>query len=248
MQIRLLESGYKNNEQFYQNFLTGTLEEHDEYFSGETVEIDQAGDFPIYMGSGTDEFRKQQFMQAFQVIARDYLKTSRDIHMEEIFWHSLLCTQKRDYILEQYPSVKDSISEFNNIVIKKFDWENYIYKCVLGAQYITDNFEDEEEINRHYNLIFHNLDIYNYILKYVIFRNDRFVINILEILDEEGLSDIAKAKIKDRPDLGKDERYGRRVIFEFNKSYPIVMAPMLEKEELKEYFLRYLREYYKGEL
>lgn len=246
MQVRLLAEGYKNNEQFYLDFLNGTIVEKEEYFSGKTVELDHAGDFPVYMGSGTIEFRRQQFLQAFEVIARDYLHTPREVHLEEIFWHSLLCTVKREYILDQYPSVKESINEFNNIVLKKFDWENYIYKCVLGAQYVTDNFTDEEEIKYHYNLIFDNLDIYNYILKYSIFRNDKFLLNILEIIDEEGLSDIAKSKITNRPDLGKDERYGRRVIFEFNKSYPVVMAPMLEKEELREYFLEYLSLYYIG--
>lgn len=42
-----------------------------------------------------------------------------------------------------------------------------------------------------------------------------------------------KLKIKDRPDLGNDERYGRRVIFELNKNYPVVMAPFLEVDDLR---------------
>ena len=54
---------------------------------------------------------------------------------------------------------------------------------------------------------------------------------------------VVKAIIKNRPDLVKDERYGRRVIFELNKAYPIVMSPMLEKERLKEYFLKYLSDF-----
>ena len=49
---------------------------------------------------------------------------------------------------------------------------------------------------------------------------------------------------KDRPDLGKDERYGRRVLFEFNKAYPVVMSPMLSKYELEELFMEYLGYYY----
>ncbi|GGE54719.1 hypothetical protein [Priestia taiwanensis] len=53
-----------------------------------------------------------------------------------------------------------------------------------------------------------------------------------------------KAKITNRDDLGKDERIGRRVIFEFNKSYPIIMSLMLEKEDLKELFVQYLGYYY----
>ena len=53
-----------------------------------------------------------------------------------------------------------------------------------------------------------------------------------------------KAKIKGRGDLGKDERVGRRVIYEFNKSYPIIMSPMMDKDEFKEVFLEYLSYYY----
>lgn len=53
-----------------------------------------------------------------------------------------------------------------------------------------------------------------------------------------------KAKIKGRDDLEKDTMVGRRVIFEFNKSYPVIMSPMLDKEALKEPFLEYLNYYY----
>ena len=86
--------------------------------------------------------------------------------------------------------------------------------------------------------------MYNYIIKYEIFRNEKFLLNILDIIDELDLAKVMKAKIKDRPDLGKDERVGRRVIFEFNKSYPVVLSPMLDKESLKEPFLEYLSYYY----
>ena len=86
--------------------------------------------------------------------------------------------------------------------------------------------------------------MYNYIIKYEIFRNDKFLLNILDIIDELDLAKVMKAKIKDRPDLGKDERYGRRVLFEFNKAYPVVMSPMLEKDELEVLFMEYLGYYY----
>lgn len=109
------------------------------------------------------------------------------------------------------------MKDFPNIMVKKFDWENYIYKCVLGAQYVKDNTTCDEDRNRYYDLIIENLDVYNYIIKYEIFRNDRFLINVMDIIDHRGLAKVLKAKIKDRPDLGKDERYGRRVLFEFNK-------------------------------
>ena len=75
-------------------------------------------------------------------------------------------------------------------------------------------------------------------------RTFLFIINVLDIIDDSGIAKVLKAKIKDRPDLGKDERYGRRVLFEFNKAYPVVMSPMLEKDELEELFMEYLGYYY----
>lgn len=246
IEIRLLKKGYKNNEQFYKEFLEDTLKNKDEYFSGEVVYIDEAPDFPVYMGKGSEEEKKELFLQAFDIISKHYLNTDRDIHFDEVFWHSLLCVYKRGYLLEQYPQLKEGINHFNNIVTKDFDWESYIYRCVLGAQYINDNISDEDERKRYYELIIDNLDLYNYIIKYEIFRNDKFLLNILTITDDLDLSKILKAKIKGRDDLGKDERVGRRVIFEFNKSYPIIMSPMMEKEELQEIFLKYLSYYYDG--
>lgn len=82
--------------------------------------------------------------------------------------------------------------------------------------------------------------IYIYIIKYEIFR---FLINVLDIINDNNLSQVLKKKIVGRDDLGKDERVGRRVIFEFNKSYPEVLSPMLEKEELAGLFMENLGKY-----
>ena len=196
------------------------------------------------MGKASEEEKLGLFKQAFEAMANCYLDTDRDIHMNEMFWYSLLCVYKRDFLLREYPQISESMKDFQNIVVKKFDWENYIYKCVLGAQYVKDNTTCDEDRNRYYDLIVENLDVYNYIIKYEIFRNEKFLINVMDIIDDRGLAKVLKAKIKNRPDLGKDERYGRRVLFEFNKAYPIVMSPMLEKDELEGLFMEYLGYYY----
>lgn len=196
------------------------------------------------MGKGSEEEKAVLFKNAFEVMANCYLDTDRDIHMNEMFWYSLLCVHKRDFLLREYPQIGESMKDLQNIVVKKFDWENYIYKCVLGAQYVEDNTDCDDDRDRYYNLIVENLDVYNYMIKYEVFKNDKFIINVLDIIDDRGLTKVLKAKIKDRPDLGKDERYGRRVLFEFNKAYPIVMSPMLEKYELEEFFVEYLGDYY----
>lgn len=244
MQIRLLKKGYMNNKEFYQDFLDGKIAENEEYFDKGTVSIDSAPDFPIYLGKlhgKSEEYKRGLWHEAFDTITKYYLDIDREFHLEGLFWDSLLCVHKRDFLLETYPEIKESMENFKNIVIKKFDWENYIYKLVLGAEYIKDNVEEDRE--KYYDAIINNLDVYNYIIKYEIFRNDKFLLNILDIIEDNDLSTVMKAKIKGRDDLGKDERVGRRVIFEFNKSYPVIMSPMLEKEELEELFFRYLGYY-----
>src|SRR5699024_5205116 len=121
-----------------------------------------------------------------------------------------------------YPQVNKGFNHFRNVVTKSFDWENYIYKCFIGAQYIDDHIRDEKEKIHYYEMIIDNLDLYNYIIKHEISRNSKLLINVLDIIDELKLSSLLKANIKGREDLGTDERYGRRVMFEFNKSYPVI--------------------------
>jgi len=243
VEIKLLKKGYKNNQQFYTDFLNDTIENNDEYFSDETVSIKEAPHFPIYMAYKNEAMRKDLFLEAFDTVGKYYLTSNRELHFDEQFWHSLLVLKKRDFLLSQYPQIKESIGNFNNIVLKNFDWENYIYKTIIGAEYITDLVEDEATRKHYYEVIVDNLDLYNYMIKYEVFRNKQFVFNILSIVDELGLSSILKKKITWRDDLGDDPRVGRKVLLEFNKSYPIVMSPMLEKEELKKIFMEYLGYY-----
>ncbi|MEX3746551.1 hypothetical protein [Lysinibacillus xylanilyticus] len=243
MKIRLLKEGYKKDELLYTAFKNGEVID-DLFFSEETVDIEEAPDFPIYMGKGSEIQKKADFLAAFQAIANSYVNLDRDIHFNERFWHSLLITKKREYIVEHYPQVLESYREFGNIVIKSFDWENYIYKCILAVEYIEDATELIFSKERYYELIVDNLDIYNYIIKYSIFRNGEFLVKILTVIHNLGISEILKGKITDRPDLGKDERYGRRVIFELNKAYPVLMSPLLDIEALQEEFLKALSNYY----
>lgn len=242
MEIRLLSKDYKKNKNLYKDFLEGKIIENDEYLSEEFISIEKIPEFPIYMGSYGEKEKNEEFKKAFKIIENFYINISREYILEGRFWHSLFLIYKRDYLLEKYPKIKESEKDFRNIVIKKFDWENYIYKSILIVQYVTDNIKEQDR-DRYYDIILENLDLFNYMIKYEIFRNDKFILNVLDIIDECKLSSIMKAKIKDRPDLGKDERYGRRVLFEFNKSYPVILSPMLEKEELKKYIYQYLSYY-----
>lgn len=241
MMIKLLKEGYKKDESLFEAFAKGEVDET--FFTDELIEIPAAPDFPIYMGKGSEVEKKADFLEAFKVITEHYVNIDRDIHMNERFWHSLLISEKREYIKDNYKQALESYSDFKNIVIKTLDWENYIYKCVLAVEYIEDATELYLPKEQYYELIIDNLDIFNYIIKYSIFRNGDFLVKVLTVIHNLGISEILKAKIRDRPDLGKDERYGRRVIFEMNKAYPVVMSPLLTVEELQAEFVKALEEY-----
>lgn len=233
MNIKLLADGYMNNSYLFEDFKNNRISYEENYFEDKYISIERAPDFPIYMGKGNNVYKRNEFVEAVKVIREHYIDTPRETHFNGKFWHSLLVTTKREYLLEKYPQIIEE-KEFYKIIFKKFDWENYIYKCVLAAEYIADaklsSFEEEE---KYINLIFDNLDVFNYIIKYEIFRNSKFLINLLDIIKEENYSSIFKKQIKGRSDLGTDERYGRRVIFELNKNYPVVLSPFMEKEDLK---------------
>ena len=61
MEIRLLKNGYKKSERFYNDFLEDQIRSNDDYFSGDVVYIDEAPDFPIYMGKVV-KVRKRSYL------------------------------------------------------------------------------------------------------------------------------------------------------------------------------------------
>lgn len=248
MEIKLLADGYLKDEQLFKDFINGSIDYDGDYYSSESIHIDRAPNFPIYMGRGSEAEKATGFTEAIRTIMDSYIHTPREVHMSGRFWHSLMMT-KREYLMDLYGHRLDTHKNFANIIIKPFDWESYIYKCVLAAEYIHDaKLESEEDINYHIQLIVNNIDMYNYILKYPLFRNSQFILNYFKAVDELGLTGLMKAKIKDRNDLGKDERYGRRVFQELNNNYPVIMAPFLEMEELKEEILKALNNYVNEEM
>ncbi|MGL6008198.1 MAG: hypothetical protein ACRC1D_01960 [Culicoidibacterales bacterium] len=242
MQFKLLHENYKQSAEFYQAFVTDTVADSD-FLSNEVVTLSKATPFPIYMGTKYKDDKKHAFITAIEIIATDYLQTSRELHFEERVWHSYFISCHREYLIKTYPVILESQTDFENIVTKKFDWENYIYKCVLVAEYVADYTTNPSHKQALYELVYDNLDIFNYMIKYPLFRTGAFVLTFLEAIDELAITDIMKAKVKNRPELGADERYGRRVLAELNQSYPVVLVPMLSKAALKEYIMHSLAQY-----
>lgn len=244
VKIRLLDKNYKKNEELYHDFMNNSISEDKDYFSGEIINLEDAPYFPIYIAT-MDEVKKQDdFKKAISTILDHYINTDRSIHLSGRFWHSWEIT-KRDEIIKDYGELIKDFKDFNRIVTRKFDWENYIYKCVIAAEYIQDSEpQNREEEEKYIEIIVKNLDLYNYILKTSVFKNRQFTMNFLAIIEEKGLSEIMKSRIKDRPDLHeKDPRYGRRVIFELNKNYPIIQSPLMTKQDLSDEIMKALKMY-----
>src|SRR5699024_8800826 len=154
--LKLLKKEKLRTEEFYNSFIAGTIQDNPEFFSDKTIIINDVPDFPIYMGNRFDPNIDEDFSEAILTLYSYYIDTERDTHLNELFWYSLFVLEKRDYLLNKYPKIKDSISDFHNIVLKKFDWESYIYKCVLAAEYIKSNDIDEYKIEYYVDLIINN--------------------------------------------------------------------------------------------
>lgn len=222
----------------YDNLIEGDID----HFSEDEFILPELRPFPFYLAYKDTNKLEKSFMEAFKIIKEDYIHIDREITMSQQFWHSLLLVNFRNYVIEEHPAVTTNKNRFKNIIIKSLDWENYIYKCLLAVEYAVDNLPEEEH-ELFYSAVINNLDLYNYLIKYSVTRNDKFIINVLKIVERNNLSTLMKSQIKDRPDLGKDERFGRRVIFEFNKDYPVVLSPMMDTDELENLLLDHLSKY-----
>ncbi len=222
-----------NHEKLYEALKN---KEFTEIVSEEFVEIPEVRPFPIYMYKLTPQKRDEYFKEAFKIIYEDYIHLNRDLILEHRFWLSLFFFEFRDYLIKIYPKAIKSIGEFKNIVTKKFDWENYIYKCILVVEYLVD-YRNENEFDHYYDLVLNNFDLFNYTIKYSLTRNGQFLLTILDIIHKNNLTEEIKKAINHRNDLGQDERFGRRVIYEFNKNYPVMMFPEMNKETIEKYFL-----------
>lgn len=246
MIIKILKKDYLKSEAVYIDFKEGNEVSDDNFLVNEAYEIDDYGDFPIYLSENDEGKREKLYLEGFTIINKIINELKRSEQLNGDFWYSYLLTKKRNFILQKYPEVLESEKNFRNIVLKKFDWENYIYKLILGTQYVSEHIKDDETKKEYYRLIANNLDLYNYIIKYEIFRNDVFLLKVLKILKNNKISEICKKKIpffKKSNNKEGDMRYGRRVIFELNKVYPMVLSPMMPDDEFQKMFVDILNSY-----
>lgn len=244
MKIRLLNTGYGKNEKLYKDFMNHAINFDASYFSNDYIDLNKnLPIFPIYMARLDDDIQIEEYKEAVYAIMEFYLDYGRDIYMNGTFWHSLLMHHP-EYIINKYGDKIKNHNNFKNIVIKKFNWENYIYKCIIMAEYLHHStLNSKDEYDYYIELFVENMDVFNYIIKYAIFKNDTFLLNFFKVIDDLKISNIMKASIKDLDLPEKDPRYGRRVVFELNKNYPAVMTPFMTPKDLSDEVIKALSLY-----
>jgi hypothetical protein len=239
MKIRKLNPEIIRKPEIFEYYI-GNYDDVENIFLDEYYDVELSPEnlfFPIYVPPA----KKEQYFQALTTMRDNYLKLGRDILLDANFWYSLFLNKLKDQLKKEYPSTLESEKDFRNIILKPFNWENYVYKFIFGAEYIQEMIPDVEEQNKYFNLLADNVDVYNYILKSKIFKNSEFLIKFLKTILKTNSSDILKKKI----DLsnGKDERMGRKIIYEFAKNYPTVFVHALDENEFEDYFKKCLNYY-----
>jgi len=244
MKVYLFKENYlEDQDKFYIDFLNDNINSQ-VYLSSKYIEIGDVEPFPFYLNISNEEVKKIEYLEAFSTVSNYYNDLDREITFNPKFWHSLFLINFKDFSAKKYPEMLENKTKFDNIILKKFDWENYIYKILLAVEIVNETANKDEHM-KYYNLIVENLDLFNYLIKYNLTRNAEFISKILNVIHKNNLSKIVKKNISNRPDLSKDERYGRRVVYEFNRNYPTLMFPSMDYREIENYFLEFLDLYLK---
>jgi hypothetical protein len=243
MEIRKIKNSLDNNT-LLKYFSKDQLIKEDSLFENEFYYLSGFEYFDPYVGSLTTDTYVQKMMRLFKNVSNviDSYSIPSNYYEDGTFWKSTFLTLYREELNNNYPAIIRDETTFNNVIGKKWGWENYIFKAILVKKYLpyAENFFTKEEF---YETVAENIDVFNYLVKGPIFRNDKFIVKILKIIKDEDLVSLSKRKIQNRPDLGSDERIGRRAIYEMNKIYPIIMVHNLEIDQLKEIYIKSIRKY-----
>lgn len=242
MRIRLLNDGYLESEELYNHFIKNSIDYDAEYFSNTYIDVDiDAVDFPIYYGMGQKDVKLMYLLESVEKIYDNYLNLPLDILYNSRFWHSLII-DKRDYVMELYgDEILKSYSRYRNIVMRKLDWENYIFKSIYIARALKEIEIPRENFKDFITKIFNNFDAFNYLLKTSIFVNPKFTHMFINAIENKSLSEAMKKRKKN----DRDDGVSRLVIQELNLNYPMQIPHLLNQEELDEEVERLCNKYYK---
>lgn len=240
MKIYLLENDYKNNLELYDDFISDGISENKSYFSKEYIEVENPVEFPIYFNVSS-EIKKIDFYTAVDTIYDNFLDLGPKVFFSEKFWHSYFIF-KRNYLMKIYgDKINKSYKDFKNIVLKKFDWENYVYKSMMVALFLKEEKIERSEFYKYVYFINDNLDFFNYIIKTTVFRNEKLINKLLIAVKNLDLSSVINKQIINS--VKEDDRVGRNIIQRLNFYYPMQIPHLFSQEELETEILNILKDF-----
>lgn len=243
MKIKILNKEYIHSDKYIEDFKKNNVGTLQSEYTDLTVEIDGIEPFNFYLNIPNEKQRTLEFKESLHKIIK-YFGLPQKTLMNHEFWISLFSINFYDYSIHKFPQLLHKNADFKNIILKAFDWENYIYKLTLVGQFTVDT-KKVEEYDTYFELVGDNLDVVNYLLKYSIFKNSNFFMNVLDTIQNTNTSKELKKKTLVKTKKDKDERIGRKVIFEFNRDYPVISSPIISLEEFQKRFQEYYKIYFR---
>lgn len=238
-EIYLLKEPIVNKLDFYNSFLRNTLKE-DGFFTDTRVKVPDLDEFLTYSGNANKNSSKI-LGDLIKIMMYNFIDLKQEIYMSQNFWMSYLVSKLRMSLFRNYPSISENFNTFRLIVLRKFDWENYLYKAAIFANVLNDKLQNKDLLDDYIDVILNNMDLFNYILKLTSLRNDNLIYNMITLLYENKDSELSSfLKFRSREDINKDDSPGRLVLLEFNTTYPAILFPMLNYDEFKKIFLNYI--------
>lgn len=169
-EIYLLKDPILDEQDFYESFLKGTLEEKG-YFSDQRVQVPDVEEFIFYINS-SQSGSKDLFRNLVQIMMDYFVDLKQEIFLDQNFWRSYISTKLRNSTIRNHPQIRENFDNFRIIVLRALDWENYLYKAAIYGSILRDRLADANERDQYIDLIHENMDLFNYILKKRVFRND----------------------------------------------------------------------------
>ena len=244
MQIRKVNKSYFKSKELRDHFVSGTLMNFDDcllndYYDTGTFEIEY---FNPYAGNTKSPNNDQIWNNLIASVGEIMEGIPANLYEDGNFWFSLFLTRFQLELMNDYPQLKKSSDQLKNILLKDFNWENYIYKAVVIVKLkhvAIERFGNTDVVD----LILDDLDLFNYLIKSPLFRNLDFILNIFELTRRDAFPVRLKSQIKSEKYKQKDKRFGRRIVYELNKTYPVLFVQKFEMEELGTKLNEIIRQY-----
>jgi hypothetical protein len=244
MRIKKIDKRFFDSKELRDIYVSGSLMDHYELLLDDHYDT---GDYEIkyfnpYAGNVKSPSIDQIWMNLISAVEECMENVPARLYEDGSFWFSLFLTRFQLELLEDYPQLKSSSKPLKNILLKQFNWENYIYKAVVIVKLkraALKRFGNDEIVN----LILDDLDLFNYLIKSPLFRNLDFILNIFELTRRSSFPVKLKSQIKSEKYKQKDKRFGRRIVYELNKVYPVLFVQKFEIDELGNKMNEIIRQY-----